>query len=74
MNLLQEVGQTYKNFTITKYLPLKELQATLIEATHLPTGAKVMHIANDDVENLFCLSFQTLPSSSNGVDNASHRR
>jgi Zn-dependent M16 (insulinase) family peptidase len=26
-----------------------------------------MHIANDDPENLFCLSFQTLPNSSNGV-------
>lgn len=26
-----------------------------------------MHIGNDDPENLFCLSFQTLPDSSNGV-------
>lgn len=26
-----------------------------------------MHIANQDPENLFCLSFQTLPSTSNGV-------
>ncbi len=60
-------GDTYKSFLITKSLPLDELQSTLIEAVHEPTGAKIMHIANDDPENVFCLSFQTLPSSSNGV-------
>ncbi len=57
----------YNNFRITKYTPLHELQSTLIELIHEPSGAKVMHIANDDPENLFCLSFQTLPNSSNGV-------
>jgi len=37
------------------------------EIVHLPTGAHVMHLGNDDPENLFCLSFKTLPSSSNGA-------
>ncbi|HSX25468.1 MAG TPA: insulinase family protein [Chlamydiales bacterium] len=60
-------GQTYHDFVFTKYLPLNELQSTLVELIHQPTGARVMHIANDDPENLFCLSFQTLPASSNGV-------
>lgn len=60
-------GDTYKTFLITKSLALDELQSTLIEAVHEPTGAKIMHIANEDPENVFCLSFQTLPSSSNGV-------
>lgn len=66
-SVLDAVGQTYKGFVITKYLPLKELQSALIELVHESTGARVMHIANDDPENLFCLSLQTLPSSSNGV-------
>src|SRR5579863_2898175 len=57
----------YNNFRITKYTPIPELQSTLVELIHEPSGAKVMHIANDDPENLFCLSFQTLPNSSNGV-------
>ncbi|HSX14095.1 MAG TPA: insulinase family protein [Chlamydiales bacterium] len=61
------VGSSYRSFRGTKNLPLKELQSTLIEAVHEPTGARIMHIANNDPENLFCLSFQTLPSSSNGV-------
>jgi Zn-dependent M16 (insulinase) family peptidase len=64
---LDAVGQNYKEFVVTKCLPLYELQSTLLELVHEPTGARVLHIANNDPENLFCLSFQTLPSSSNGV-------
>lgn len=64
---LSVVGQTYKDFVVTKYLPLDELQSSLIELVHEPTGARVIHIANEDPENLFCLSFQTLPDTSNGV-------
>lgn len=61
------VGQTYHDFLVTKATEIHELQCKLIELVHVPTGARVMHIANDDPENLFCLSFQTLPDSSNGV-------
>lgn len=64
---LDAIGQTYRDFRVTQYLPLDELQSTLIELIHEPTGARVMQIANNDPENLFCLSFQTLPDSSNGV-------
>lgn len=65
--ILDAVGQSYKDFVITKYLPLDELKSALVELVHQPSGARVIQIANDDPENLFCLSFQTLPSSSNGV-------
>lgn len=64
---LHTIGQTYHHFTVTKALPIPELQCFLLELVHNPTGAHVMHLANDDPENLFCLSFQTLPNSSNGV-------
>ena len=37
---------------------------------HEKTGARIIQIANDDPENLFALSFQTLPDSSNGVAHA----
>src|SRR3990167_5771332 len=62
-----QIGDKYRNFTFTKALPIEELQSILYELVHEPTGAQVMHIANDDSENLFCLSFQTLPTNSNGV-------
>jgi len=62
-----KIKEKYKNFEITKSLYLDELKCTLIEAVHTPTNAKVMHIQNDDTENLFSLSFPTHPSSSNGA-------
>lgn len=64
---LNAEGQTYRGFLITKYLPLKELKSALIEAVHEQSGARIIHIANDDPENLFALSFQTFPDCSNGV-------
>jgi presequence protease len=60
-------GEHYKGFLIKKVIPIEELQATLIELEHLTSGAMVMHIGNNDPENLFCLSFQTFPYNSNGI-------
>ncbi len=65
--LFATVGQRYHDFEVIKSLAIDELQCHLYELIHLPTGAQIMHIANDDSENLFCLSFQTHPHSSNGV-------
>lgn len=62
-----QVGYDYKGFKTIKVLPIPELKCVLRELVHEQTGASVMHIENDDPENLFCLSFQTLPESSNGV-------
>lgn len=64
---LRSVGQVYNQFKLNRLVEIPELQCTLRELVHEPSGAEIMHIENDDPENLFCLSFQTLPSSSNGV-------
>lgn len=56
-----------KDYQITKTTELKELNAILTELVHTQSGARIMHIKNDDPENLFCLSFQTIPNTSNGV-------
>lgn len=64
---LDKEGKVYKNFKVTKFTPIEEIKCNIIELVHGPTNAKVMHILNDDQENLFSLSFQTFPSSSNGV-------
>ncbi len=60
-------GERYLDFVVTKVKPIDELQCVLKELTHLPSGASIMHIDNDDPENLFCLSLRTLPQNSNGV-------
>ncbi len=64
---LKAAGECYGDFVVTKFLHIPELNCILRELQHMPSGAQVMHIANDDPENLFCLSFKTYPSSSNGV-------
>ncbi len=64
---LNKPGQRYRDFELTKAMEIPELQCQLREFIHLPTGAEVMHISNDDTENVFCLSFRTLPEKSNGV-------
>lgn len=60
-------GFRYKNFIVERATYIDELQVTLIELTHQKTGATIMHIEANDSENLFCLSFRTLPPTSNGV-------
>lgn len=64
---LRSVGQCYHDFIVTKIVKIPELQSELFELIHEPSGASIMHIANEDPENLFCLSFQTIPYNSNGV-------
>ena len=55
------------NFEVTKSVVVDELQCTVTELVHEKSGATVLHIGNDDDENLFNLSFATHPRSSNGV-------
>ncbi len=64
---LKQVGDTYRGFRVTKHQAIPELRCTLWELVHEATGAEVQYLGNDDPENLFCLSFKTRPSSSNGV-------
>lgn len=64
---LRTLGQVYHQFKLIKITEISELQCVLREIIHEPTGARILHIENDDPENLFCLSFQTLPHNSNGV-------
>lgn len=69
--LLEEVfskpGKRYGNFIVKKVHEVEEIRCTVVELEHEPTGAEVMHIAYDDPENLFCLSFKTHPKKSDGV-------
>ncbi len=64
---LNTIGDTYHQFTLKRIVPLPEINCVMRELEHGPTGAKVLHIENDDPENVFCLSFRTTPDTSNGV-------
>jgi Zn-dependent M16 (insulinase) family peptidase len=56
-----------KNFITQKTSEVPELQCTVTEFLHKKTGAKILHIANKDPENVFCIALKTLPKTSNGV-------
>lgn len=60
-------GDRYKKFLVKKVLFIEELKVHLIELIHEPSGAQIMHIENNDPENVFCLSFETMPTNSKGV-------
>ncbi len=60
-------GDHYRGFVVTKSQEIAELHCYLTELVHEESGATFLHLGNEDPENLFCLSFRTLPDSSNGV-------
>jgi Zn-dependent M16 (insulinase) family peptidase len=64
---LHHTGERYRDFVVTKVQPIEELQCLLKELVHEPSGASVMQIECPDPENLFCLSFRTLPNDSKGA-------
>jgi Zn-dependent M16 (insulinase) family peptidase len=64
---LEHVGDTYRDFTTVSHFPIEELDCILRELVHKPSGAKVIHIENNDPENLFCICFRTLPENGKGV-------
>lgn len=66
-NFLRSTGEAYKDFTVLTCSKIEELNCFFRELVHKPTGAHVIHIENDDPENLFCLSFRTLPTNSRGT-------
>ena len=64
---LHQVGDTYKNFELIQQFDIKEIKCLLKVVRHNPSGAQVVHLENEDDENVFCLAFRTLPENSNGV-------
>jgi Zn-dependent M16 (insulinase) family peptidase len=64
---LLSAQDTYNDFVAITCQPIEELHCFFREIVHTPTGARIIHIENTDPENLFCLSFRTLPKNSRGA-------
>ncbi len=54
-------------FTLTATTELSEINATLFQLTHTATGARFVHIASDDDNNLLAIAFKTPPADSSGI-------
>lgn len=66
-SFLSKIGDSYKDFKVISSTKIEELDCYFKELIHEPTGAHVIHIENKDPENLFCLSFKTLPKNGRGA-------
>ncbi len=60
----EDVVFGYKVCRVTK---LEELRCVFYELLHEETGARHIHIQNDDPENTFGVAFKTVPRDSTGV-------
>jgi Zn-dependent M16 (insulinase) family peptidase len=67
MNNLLLPGTRLGTFVVEQSLPVAELNLTAIRLQHQPTGARMLHLACDDPNNVFAVGFRTPPPNSTGV-------
>ena len=60
-------GDALHGYTIKAIAPLQVIDSVLYELEHDATGAKHVHISNNDAENTFSVAFKTVPQDSTGV-------
>jgi Zn-dependent M16 (insulinase) family peptidase len=54
-------------FRVLKTVELTDIHSHFYELIHTDTGARYIHIANNDTENTFAVAFKTVPTDSTGV-------
>lgn len=54
-------------FELLREVPIPALATTLFEYRHRVTGARHLHLAADNRENVFLVAFKTMPEDSTGV-------
>ncbi|MBE7466957.1 MAG: insulinase family protein [Planctomycetes bacterium] len=59
-------GQTVEGFSVVRVTPLPDLRSVAYELEH-PSGARVLHVHNDDPESLFSVAFKTPPIDDTGL-------
>ncbi len=66
-NKLPLPGTRLGSFLVQEQLPVPELNLTAITLRHEPTGARLLHLACDDPNNVFAIGFRTPPPDSTGI-------
>ncbi len=64
---LFQAGDRVLGYDVRRVAALKELRCVFYELEHASTGARHIHIQNDDAENTFSVAFKTVPRDSTGV-------
>ncbi len=60
-------GNDYKGFCVLNVFELKDYHSTAIYLRHKKTGLEVLHLFNDETENLFSFTFRTPNKKGNGA-------
>ncbi len=60
-------GTRLGSFLTQENRPVPELNLTAVTLRHEPTGARLLHLACDDPNNVFAVGFRTPPPDSTGV-------
>lgn len=60
-------GDTYKQFTVLSVFELSDFHSTAVHLRHNKTGLEVLHLVNDEMENLFAFAFRTPNDKANGA-------
>jgi Zn-dependent M16 (insulinase) family peptidase len=58
---------TYGGYAITRIEDISEAHMIFYELEHADSGARHIHLSNDDRENTFSVAFKTVPKDSTGV-------
>jgi Zn-dependent M16 (insulinase) family peptidase len=62
-----KAGEKLHGFTVLRVQEIPDIRVTAYEMMHERSGARVLHLHNDDRENLFSIGFRTTPTDSTGV-------
>jgi len=62
-----KAGDHISGYQIQRIVELVEIKSVFYELAHPQTGAKHIHISNQDSENTFSVAFKTVPRDSTGV-------
>lgn len=60
-------GEQVGNYAVKRVVPLERIRSFFYDLEHLSTGARHIHISNEDAENTFGVAFKTVPVDSTGV-------
>lgn len=61
------VGSTYHGFKLIEEKNIEELNSVTRLFEHVKSGARLLHLENDDDNKVFSIGFRTPPKNSNGV-------
>ncbi|XP_074841113.1 presequence protease, mitochondrial isoform X2 [Carettochelys insculpta] len=65
--LQYKIGDQIHGFTVNQVTAVPELFLTAVKLSHKNTGAKYLHVAREDSNNLFSVQFRTTPMDNTGV-------